>query len=253
MVDLSLRLGVVAAGPQPILPLAASHLTYATASGTWVGPVDLTIGQTGATVVLGPNGAGKSILLRLLHGLLEPTTGSVSWNGRPLDRDTRRRQAMVFQDPVVLRRSVAANLRYALRIHGFRGAALRDQVDEWLCRAGLTQLARRPATVLSGGEKQRLAVARALCGRPEVLFLDEPGANLDGASIIAIEDLLRAARDGGTKLILVTHDLNQARRIADDVVFMVAGKAKERAPASQFFDAPATDEARAFIDGRIVL
>ncbi len=253
MADLALNLGVAAAARAPILPLSAIGLSYGTAAGTWVGPLELTIGGGGVTVVLGPNGAGKSVLLRLLHGLLAPTGGAVVWNGRPLDRETRLRQAMVFQDPVVLRRTVAANLRYALRIHGYRGDELKTQVEDWLARAGLARLARRPATVLSGGEKQRLAVARALCSAPEVLFLDEPTANLDGASIVAIEGLLRAARDLGTKLILVTHDINQARRIADDVVFMVGGRVHERAPATEFFGAPQTPEARAFIDGRIVL
>lgn len=253
MVDLALPRSMTADHQVPILPLMASQLSYATAAGTWVGPIDLTIGQAGVTVVLGPNGAGKSVLLRLLHGLLEPTSGTVTWNGRRLDRDMRLRQAMVFQSPVVLRRSVAANLRYALRIRGYRGAALHERVETWLNHADLIEQVRRPATVLSGGEKQRLAVARALCGRPDVLFLDEPGANLDGASIVAIENLLRGARDAGTKLVLVTHDLNQARRIADDVVFMVAGQARERAPAAQFFEQPQTPEAKAFIEGRIVL
>jgi len=253
MVDLALPRVAADAGPRAILPLRASSLSYATATGTWVGPVDLTISAGGVTVVLGPNGAGKSVLLRLLHGLLEPSGGAVTWNGHPNERETRLRQAMVFQEPVVLRRSVAANLRFALRVHGVRGAALRDRVSEWLDRADLTRLARRPATVLSGGEKQRLALARALCTEPEVLFLDEPTANLDGASVVSIEALLGTARDLGTKLILVTHDLNQARRIADDVVFIVAGRVKERAPVATFFDAPQTPEARAFIEGGIVL
>ncbi len=253
MVDLALPQGAALASRRPILPLQATGLSYATTQGTWVGPVDLSIGAGGVTVVLGPNGAGKSVLLRLLHGLLEPTSGSVTWNGRTADRDARLRQAMVFQEPVVLRRSVAANLRYALRIRGLRGAALREAADQWLDRSDLARLARRPAAVLSGGEKQRLALARALCGEPEVLFLDEPTANLDGASIVSIESLLRTARDLGTKMIFVTHDLNQARRIADDVIFMASGKVCERAAADAFFETPETPEARAFIDGGIVL
>jgi len=253
MVDLALPRGAVAGQQLPILPLSAAKLSYGTSSGTWVGPIDLTIDQAGVTVVLGPNGAGKSVLLRLLHGLLEPTTGHVTWNGRPMDREIRLRQAMVFQSPVVLRRSVAANLRYALRIRGYRGAALHERLDAWLSHADLVPQARRPATVLSGGEKQRLAIARALCGGPDVLFLDEPAANLDGASVIAIEKLLQTARDNGTKLVLVTHDLHQARRMADEVVFMVAGQVRERAPASRFFDQPHNPQAQAFIDGRIVL
>ena len=253
MVDLAIPSDRVVAAPHPILPLSATNLSYATVAGTWVGPLDLTIGSGGSTVVLGPNGAGKSVLLRLLHGLLEPTTGTVVWNGGRADRGARLRQAMVFQDPVVLRRSVAANLRYALRIRGHTGTALRGRVEEWLGRATLLDLARRPAGVLSGGEKQRLAIARALCCEPDVVSLDEPTANLDNASIIAIEALLQAARRRGTKLIMVTHDLSQARRIAEDVVFMVAGKVVERGAAPAFFDSPATHQAQAFVEGKLVL
>ncbi|MEQ8249125.1 MAG: ATP-binding cassette domain-containing protein [Alphaproteobacteria bacterium] len=253
MVDLALPSDRTIVDRRPILPLRATDLSYTTAAGTWVGPLDLTIGPGGSTVILGPNGAGKSVLLRLLHGLLEPTTGRVEWRGARADRDLRLRQAMVFQDPVVLRRSVAANLRYALRIRGYTGAALRDRVEEWLGRATLSDLARRPAGVLSGGEKQRLAIARALCCAPDVVFLDEPTANLDNASIIAIEALLQAARTRGTKLIMVTHDLGQARRIAEDVVFMVGGKIVERGATPAFFDSPTTLQAQAFLEGKLVL
>jgi tungstate transport system ATP-binding protein len=253
MVELTASTDATFVRPPPILPLTAAGISYSTPAGTWVGPVDLTINEGGTTVVLGPNGAGKSVLLRLLHGLLTPTTGAIEWNGRRPDRAARLRQAMVFQNPVVLRRSVSANLRYALRIRGHRGADLHSRVATWLDRADLVGLARRPAGVLSGGEKQRLAIARALCGEPDVVFLDEPTANLDNASILAIENLLRGARGLGAKLVMITHDLNQARRLGDDVVFMLKGKVCERCSAEQFFSGPESREGQAFIDGQLVL
>ena len=144
-----------------ILPVAAENLVFEAGGRRLIDGLDLTLRAGTRTVVIGPNGAGKSLLLRLLHGLIRPTAGSISWAGRPADRDVRRRQAMVFQRPVLLRRSTAANMRYALRANGVRGAALGRRVEDWMRRADLLDLARRPARVLSGGEQQRLAVARA--------------------------------------------------------------------------------------------
>jgi len=237
----------------PILPLAAEGLVFEVGQRRLIDGIDLVLEQGPLTAVMGPNGAGKSLLLRLLHGLLQTTAGRITWAGAPVSRATRLRQAMVFQRPVLLRRSVAANLRYALRVHGVGGAALESAAEHWLVRAGLAELAARPARVLSGGEQQRLALARALASDPDVLFLDEPTASLDPASVLAIERLVLQARDAGTKIVLVTHDLGQARRLADEIVFLYRGRVEERAPAGAFFCGPRSDRARAFVDGRIVL
>ncbi len=204
-------------------------------------------------VVLGPNGAGKSLLLRLLHGLAEPSAGEVRCAGRPLDRRGRARQAMVFQTPVLLRRNVVGNLRYALRSRGVRGEALQERCAHWIAKADLAAVAARPARVLSGGEQQRLALARALCLEPEVLFLDEPTASLDPASIIAVEAMIDDAHAAGTKVVLVTHDIGQARRLADEVVFLHAGRLEAHAPADRFFRDPGSEHARAFLDGKVVV
>jgi len=236
-----------------ILPVAAENLVFEAGGRRLIDGLDLTLRAGTRTVVIGPNGAGKSLLLRLLHGLIRPTAGSISWAGRPADRDVRRRQAMVFQRPVLLRRSTAANMRYALRANGVRGAALGRRVEDWMRRADLLDLARRPARVLSGGEQQRLAVARALSPEPEILFLDEPTASLDPASTLAIEDLIQRAHGAGTKIVLVTHDLGQARRFADEIVFLRRGRVEEVSPAASFFERPRSDKAQAFVDGRIVL
>ncbi len=230
-----------------ILPLTLEGVSYARNGHTLLHDISLTLAGDRATVVLGPNGAGKSLLLRLCHGLIAPSTGVVRWA-----RDAVDRQAMVFQRPVMLRRSVAANLSYPLRLLGLSHDERHGRVREALAMAGLTPLADRYARSLSGGEQQRLALARAWVRRPEVLFLDEPTANLDPAAIRRVEAIVKAFRDAGTKVILTTHDLGQARRLADEVVFLHHGKLMEQAPAERFFAGPATAEARAFVRGELL-
>ncbi len=226
-------------------------LRFDTGGQRLIDDVDLRIGRGRRTVVLGANGAGKSLLLRLLHGLLPPAAGEVLWQGRPLDRAARQAQAMVFQRPVMLRRSVLANLHFALAARGIRGAERRAREAEALRRARLTDLAHRPARVLSGGEQQRLAIARALACAPEVLFLDEPTSSLDPASALAVEELVAEAHAAGVTVVLVTHDLGQARRMGDDVVFMHAGRVTESGPAAQVLETPRSAPARAWIEGRL--
>jgi len=242
-----------AAAEPAILPLEARGLVFEAGGKRLIDGVDLRLAAGPRTVIIGSNGAGKSLLLRLLHGLIEPTAGSVLWQGRPADRDVRRRQAMVFQRPVLLRRSVAANMRHALRARGFSRREAKERTRTWLANAGLSGLADRAARVLSGGEQQRLALARALSLEPEVLFLDEPTASLDPASTLGIENLIQSAAASGTKIVLVTHNLGQARRLADEVVFLYRGRIETVDRAPVFFDAPGSEKARAFIEGRIVL
>jgi len=212
----------------------------------------LSLAPDGVSLLLGPNGAGKSVTLRLLHGLLAPSAGRVLWNGQPPTAAGRRQQAMVFQRPVLLRRSVAGNIAYALRVRGVPRAERRDRVAEALALAGLSPLGHRPAPVLSGGERQRLALARAWALRPAVLLLDEPTANLDPAATRAVEALIATFRDTGTKVVLATHDLGQARRLGDEVAFLNAGHLVEHTPAAMFFDTPATMAARAFLAGELL-
>ena len=205
------------------------------------------------TVIMGANGTGKSLLLRLLHGLIRPTAGEVLWQGRPLDRAGRHGQAMVFQRPVVLRRSVLANLRFALAVRGVGGAERTARETEAIERARLGRLANQPARVLSGGEQQRLAIARALACEPRVLFLDEPTASLDPASTHAIERQIRDAHEGGVTIVLVTHDVGQARRLGDDLIFLHAGRVIETGPVSDVLDEPRSEATRAWVEGRLYL
>jgi tungstate transport system ATP-binding protein len=237
----------------PILPMEAWGLVYEAGGRRLVDGLDLALAPGTLTVLLGPNGAGKSLTLRLLHGLLEPLAGTVRWAGRAGDAAVRRRQAMVFQKPVLLRRSTAANLDYVLKLAGLEGSARRARLAALLELGGLGPLARTPARLLSGGEQQRLALVRALALKPELLFLDEPTASLDPTATLAIEGLIGEARRRGATVLMVTHDLGQARRLADEVAFLHRGRVVERGPAGAFFDRPRSAEARAFVGGRLVL
>ncbi len=231
-----------------ILPLRLEDVSFAVGGRTIIDRVSLELGAGPATIVLGANGAGKSVLLRLMHGLLAPSGGQVEWLGANAAR-ARRLQAMVFQRPVMLRRSALANITYALALAEVP-ARDRDRLAlEALEEVGLATLATRPARVLSGGEQQRLALARAWALHPEVLFLDEPTASLDPAATREIETVIKAFDASGTKIVMVTHNLGQARRLGDEVLFVHQGRVAEVTPVDTFFSQPASAEASAFIKG----
>jgi tungstate transport system ATP-binding protein len=211
--------------------------------------VTLEIGSGPPTVLLGPNGSGKSTLIKLGMRLIAPSAGRITFGGRSASSATR--SAIVFQKPVMLRRSAAANIAFAL------SAAGRSPDDATISRllslVGLGPLADRPARRLSGGEQQRLALARALARTPEVLFLDEPTASLDPAATKGVEDIIARTASEGIKIVMATHDLGQARRLAGDVVFLASGRIVERGGSPQFFTSPLTDAARRFLKGDLVL
>jgi tungstate transport system ATP-binding protein len=202
-------------------------------------------------MLLGPNGAGKSLLLRLCHGLIKPTRGEITW-GRQSPVLAHRWVAMVFQKPVLLRRSAAANVAYALAVRGVPRRARKAFVDQTLTSAGLDHLAQRPARVLSGGEQQRLAIARAWILRPQVLLLDEPTASLDPTATHAIETMIQTIRKSGTRIIMSTHELAQARRLGDEVLFIHKGRLLAHTPAREFFNRPRSEQASAFLAGQLL-
>jgi len=237
--------------PVSDLPLVFDGVSALARDVTLVRGVSLQVDAGAPTVLVGPNGAGKSTLIRLAMGLLAPTSGRITWGGRAETDGARR--AMVFQRPVMLRRSVAGNIGYALHAAGIARAARRERVADLLAQAGLADLTARPARRLSGGEQQRLALARALARDPEVLFLDEPTASLDPAATKAVEDIVHAIAVSGVKIVMATHDIGQARRLAGDIVFLARGRLVERAEAVRFFNAPATPEAAAFLRGDLVI
>ena len=233
-----------------LFPLTVSGATHRRRSKVLVGPVDLTLDGNGICVVLGPNGAGKTSLLRLLHGTARLNSGSITW---ACDlKEARHHQSFGFQRPVMLRRSVEDNIAYPLQMHGAEKAKSRQEARIWAERVGLEEMLERQASVLSGGEQQKLAIARALITKPAVLFLDEPTASLDGRATREIEEILLQARAAGTRLILSTHDMGQARRLADWVVFLLHGKVHEQGEGPGFFDNPKTPEAGAFLNGDIL-
>lgn len=202
----------------------------------------LALANTGITVVMGPNGAGKSLLLRLLHGLEEPTSGQITC------QTPRQSQALVFQTPVLLRRSTEANLRFVRKARRLPTDAIPGLLDQ----VRLADKSKTPARRLSGGERQRLAIAQALATEPDVLLLDEPTASLDPSATSLIEDILLTTAARGVRVVLVTHDAMQARRLAEDVVFLSQGRVIEHTPSSTFFDIPKTHQARAYLDGRLL-
>lgn len=200
----------------------------------------------GSTAILGANGAGKSVLLRLMHGLLKPSAGSVAWQGVP-------RAAMVFQKPVLLRRSALDNVIYGLQLsaaHRNESAARhRERAELALRRVGLSHLANRPGRVLSGGEQQRIALARAWALEPDVLLLDEPTASLDPAAVRAVENIIGEIAAGGTSIVMTTHHRGLARRFADSVVFLEAGRVAEHTPVEEFFAQARSAGGQAYLQG----
>jgi tungstate transport system ATP-binding protein len=231
-----------------MLPLVLDQVSFAAGGRPIIDRVSMEIDAGPRTVILGPNGAGKSVLMRLCHGLLAPTSGTIAWRGSV---NGRLRQAMVFQRPVMLRRSAVANIAYGLKLNGVSPRERELRARDVLEAVGLTGIADRPARVLSGGEQQRLALARAWALGPEVLFLDEPTANLDPGATRDIETLIGQIRAGGTKIVMTTHNLGQAKRLGDEILFLSQGRLVERTPVGQFFTKPASAEAEAFIRGEL--
>lgn len=231
-----------------MLPLVLDDVSYSVNGRTIIDRVSAAIGAGPRTVILGPNGAGKSVLMRLCHGLLAPTAGSIVWRGAG---NERRSQAMVFQRPVMLRRSAFANVVYGLKLAGISRHERELRAGDVLEAVGLASVAGRPARVLSGGEQQKLAMARAWALGPEVLFLDEPTANLDPGATREVETIIGQIRASGTKIVMTTHNLGQAKRLGDEILFLSRGRLVERTPVDQFFAKPASVEADAFIRGEL--
>jgi tungstate transport system ATP-binding protein len=234
--------------PQSDLPIHFARVTVATGSVTILKDVEMTLWGGDPTVLIGPNGSGKTTFLRVAMGLLAPTGGQVTWGGRSDVPPARR--AILFQRPIMLRRTAGANIRYAMR-----GAATgrQDRVSELLRLVGLAAFEDRPARRLSGGEQQRLGFARALAREPEVLFLDEPAASLDPAATKSIEDLIRDVASQGIKIVMTTHDLGQARRLAGNIVMLHRGSVVETGDAQSFFAAPQSNTARRFLAGELLV
>ena len=232
-----------------VFPLKVRDLSVIRRGKTLLGPFTHSFDGTGLTMVIGPNGAGKTTLLKALHGIERISGGTVTWSGP--EAEVRARQAYVFQTPTMLRRSVYENLAYPMKLVDTPAAEIDAKCQLWAARIGLDDALDRSAPRLSGGERQKLALARALIRTPDVLFLDEPCANLDGQATAEIEALLRDALQNGTRIIMTSHNVGQIRRLATDIVFLLRGKAHEIGPASQLGRAE-TPELAAFLQGDII-
>ena len=231
-----------------MFPLTISGLRFQPNGRAILDGIDLQLSGDGISVLLGPNGAGKTVLLRLLAGLLPPHGGQLDWAGSPTPD---RRLAMVFQQPMLLRLSVLTNVEFALRPQALRSAERRARAAEVLERVGLAHRAGDSARLLSGGERQRLALARAWAMRPRLLLLDEPTASLDPSATEAVERIIREIRTEGAKVLMTTHNLGQATRLADDIIFLADGRVQEHEPAQRFFARPQSPAARAFMQGEL--
>lgn len=240
------------ASDDTLFPAQLDDVGFAAGGRQLLTGISTRLGCVPITAVLGPNGAGKTLLLRICRGLLTPTRGSVRW-GIASTGQLGVRVGYVPQHPVMLRRSVEANVNYALSLTGVPRRRRADAARSALAAVRLEGFARTGARRLSGGERQRLAIARAWAQRPAALLLDEPAAHLDPAATISIEESIEAVRDAGTRIILCTHDLNQARRLADEVVFMHHGRILEQASGSVFFGQPQSDEAARFVAGELLV
>ena len=232
-----------------LIPIKLRSVSFQKLGNNLIDNISLSINSKGITIILGPNGAGKSILMRLLHGLEKPSSGEVLFNGINLNNTIRLKQAMVFQNAVLLRRTVIENLSFVASLQRPKQTS---NLNKLLQEVGLYEKKNLPARRLSGGEKQRLSLARALVSRPELLLLDEPTASLDPYSVQMIETLLIKLRNQNTKIIFITHDLNQARRLAEDIIFIHKGKLEAYQSARVFFNNPESKFAQAFVQGKLI-
>jgi tungstate transport system ATP-binding protein len=233
-----------------ILPLQVKNATVKKRGKRIIGPIDLEISNSGFTIIMGPNGSGKTTLMRLVHGLENPRDGTSTWNS---DLKTAQlSQSFVFQTPIMLRRTAIENITYPLVLRGMDNKTATQIAHEWICKIDLEASGNLNARYLSGGEKQKLSLARALATNPQLLLLDEPTANLDGSATKEIEKLLKDAHDEGTRIIMTTHDIGQGKRLAEDIIFLYRGNIHETGLAKSFFKKPTTMEAQAFLRGDIL-
>ena len=234
-----------------MFPLRVTDVKINIKSKRLIGPINLEIEQNGISILLGANGSGKTTLLEALHGLRKLSAGKVEWNIS--NSQAAAEQAFVFQSPIMLRRTVAENLAFPLKVRRLSKLTTTTEVMMWAKKIGLEDKIKQQAMLLSGGEMQAIAVARALITKPKMLFLDEPTASLDGATKKAIEDILISASSNGTKILMSTHDLGQLKRLARDIIFLHNGIVEAHCSKEEFLTKPPSKAAKQFLTGDIVL
>ena len=229
-------------------PLVVENVSFEKNKTLLLDRINLSLNDNLCTILLGPNGAGKSLLMRICHSILKPTSGIVKY---PAGNNVCN-QAMVFQRPVLLKRSAIANIKFALNLKGVPKVQQDSRAQIALERTGIAHHAHTHALFLSAGEQQRLALARAWSTQPNLLFLDEPTANLDPTATFAVEKIVHDICDEGTHVFMATHDMLQAKRLAKEVVFMHKGQIIEKSAASSFFSHPKSDAAKQFLKGNLL-
>lgn len=236
-----------------VRPVRAQGLLIERSGRVLLNIPELTLGVVNCSAIVGPNGAGKSLLVKTLSALLSANTGQVLWGKAPPDRGRRFRVGLLLQRPVLLNRSVVNNVVFALQAKGEKRAVALNGAYLALESAGLSALADVSAERLSGGEQQRLALARALALKPDMLFLDEATANVDPASTLAIEQQLGLAIDGGLGVVFVSHDMGQVKRLANEVMLMNRGKLVEQSSCTEFFEHTINPVTRSWLAGEILV
>ena len=234
-----------------VFPLRVVDIIINIKNKRLIGPINLQIEQNGITILLGANGSGKTTLLEALHGLRKLSGGTVKW--AISHNQAAKEQSFVFQSPIMLRRTVAENLAFPLKVRQPSKSTTKAEVMMWIKKIGLEHKMKQQAVLLSGGEMQAIAVARALITKPKMLFLDEPTASLDGATKKTIEDILISASIDGTKIMMSTHDLGQAKRLAKDIIFLHNGILESHCSKEEFLAQPPSKAAKQFLSGDIVL
>ena len=234
-----------------LMPIKVKKLNFEKGQRKLLTDISCEIKAKGITIILGPNGAGKTLFLKFLHGLISNSSSEVTFANKTLNTSIRKQQSMVFQSPILLRRSVFKNISFALQQR--TKIINKEKILKVLKRVDLLNLVNENAILLSGGEKQRLSLARAIVTLPKVLFLDEATSNLDPYSIQIIEKIIKEVNKQGTKVIAVTHDLLQAKRLANDIIFINKGKVLEFTAAKIFFSNPKSKEGKLFMTGKLVV
>lgn len=232
------------------MSLVFENTLFQSSGKTLLGPLNLVAEQNGITTILGPNGAGKSLFLELSHGMIKPNAGSVKWDGTDAAK-IRRNRGYIFQHRITLRRSVLDNIALPLQAAGWSKKATSRRTQELLELARLTDKATEPASVLSGGEAQRMALARALALNPDTIIMDEPTSSLDPVATESFEDVIKDVTHSGVSIFWATHNLMQAQKFADHVIFIANGKVQEYCTSKQFFSDPTSEAGKTFLKGRL--
>ncbi len=234
-----------------LMPIKVKKLNFEKGHRKLLSDISCEIKAQGITIILGPNGAGKTLFLKCLHGLISDSISEITFANKSLNKTIRKQQSMVFQSPILLRRSVLKNISFALQQR--TKIINKEKILKVLKRVDLLHLVNQNAILLSGGEKQRLCLARAISTLPKVLFLDEATSNLDPYSIQIIEKIIKEVNKYGTKVIAVTHDLLQAKRLANDIIFINKGRICEHTTAKLFFLKPKSKEGKLFMAGKLIV